>query len=162
MTASTEGESTWCLVMAVRAAGDAVDQARTCLWLASRFQFGEGLGGLGEGVGDGSVPVHARATGPQFPRARSAEGSHDCCAACQNEPRRLDHVGFRGALDNRGSIGPGGCKCARDQMEDDGYPEALTAPSKGVNGTAAELERAVRSPMRSASPIAQTWSRTLS
>ena len=38
-------------------------------WLGLRWEFAEGLGGLGEGVGDGLVPVHVRAAGAQFPRA---------------------------------------------------------------------------------------------
>jgi hypothetical protein len=79
------------------------------------------------------------AHGLAVPRARIAESSRDARAACQGEPRRLDHVGFGCALDNRGGIGPGGGKRARDQVEDDAHPDALTAPSKGVNGTAAEL-----------------------
>ena len=32
-------------------------------WLGPGLEFVEGLGGLGEGVGDGSVPVHVGAAG---------------------------------------------------------------------------------------------------
>jgi hypothetical protein len=46
-------------------------------WLGLRLEFAEGLGGLGEGVGDGLVPVHARAASAQFPRALLAQGCRD-------------------------------------------------------------------------------------
>jgi hypothetical protein len=70
--------------------------------------FVEGLGDLGEGVGEGLVPVHVSTAGSEFRRARISEGSHDCGAGCLGEPRHLNHVGFGCALDDRGSIGPGG------------------------------------------------------
>ncbi len=99
------------------------------------------MGGLGKGVGDGLVPVHCGAAGSQFPRARIAEGSRDGRAACQGEHRRLNHVGFGGALDDRGSLGPSGGKRAGDQVEDEAHSEAVSEPLEGVNGSAAELER---------------------
>ena len=42
-------------------------------WSAPGRRLFEGLGGLGEGVGDGLVPVHVRAAGAQFPRALIAQ-----------------------------------------------------------------------------------------
>jgi hypothetical protein len=38
-------------------------------WLSLGLEFAEGVGGLGERVGEGLVPVHVCATGAQFPRA---------------------------------------------------------------------------------------------
>ena len=38
-------------------------------WLSRGLEFAEGLSGLGEGVGDDLVPVHARAAGAQCPGA---------------------------------------------------------------------------------------------
>ena len=59
-------------------------RSRTCSCKDLGLAFVEGLGGLGEGVGDGLVPVHVRAAGAQFPRALFAEGSRygrgDCWA----------------------------------------------------------------------------------
>jgi hypothetical protein len=60
-----------------------------------------------------------------------------------SELRRLAHVSFGGALDDRGRIRPGGDKRARDHVEDEAHPET-TAPLETANGTAAELERAGR------------------
>ncbi|MGN6176058.1 MAG: hypothetical protein ACTHPS_24385 [Streptosporangiaceae bacterium] len=37
--------------------------------LGRGFEFGEGLRGLGEGAGEGLVPVHVRAAGAKLPRA---------------------------------------------------------------------------------------------
>src|SRR5260370_2240279 len=54
-------------------------------WLRFGFEFAEGLGGLGEGVGDGLVPVHVRAACALFPRAFLAQ----CC--------RQDRVGQLGS-----------------------------------------------------------------
>src|SRR5437868_4075823 len=50
------------------------------------------------------------------------------------------YVGFGGALDDRGSFGPGGDQHARDDVEDEAHPET-TAPLEAADGTAAELER---------------------
>jgi F0F1-type ATP synthase membrane subunit c/vacuolar-type H+-ATPase subunit K len=36
-------------------------------WLDLGSGFAEGLGGLGEGVGEGLVPLHVRAAGAEFP-----------------------------------------------------------------------------------------------
>jgi hypothetical protein len=44
-----------------------------CSRLGAGFEFAEGLGGLGEGVGKGLVPVHVRAAGAEFPGALVAE-----------------------------------------------------------------------------------------
>jgi len=41
------------------------------------LEFAEGLGGLGEGVGEDLVPVHVRAACAQFPGALFAQGL--CC-----------------------------------------------------------------------------------
>ena len=46
------------------------------LWLCLGFGFGEDLGGLSQGVGDGLVPVHVRAAGAEFPRALTGQGCH--------------------------------------------------------------------------------------
>ena len=48
-------------------------RSRTCSRKDLGLGFAEGLGGLGEGVGDGLVPVHVRAAGMQFPRALLAQ-----------------------------------------------------------------------------------------
>jgi hypothetical protein len=47
--------------------------AAACSWLGAGSDFAEGLGGLGEGVGKGLVPVHARAAGAELPSALIAE-----------------------------------------------------------------------------------------
>lgn len=44
-------------------------EAAARLRLGPGFEFAEGLGDLGEGVGDGLVPAHVRAAGVEFPRA---------------------------------------------------------------------------------------------
>ena len=46
-------------------------------WLPLGSEVVESLGGLGEGVGEGLVPVHVRALGAQFPRALFAQGCRD-------------------------------------------------------------------------------------
>ena len=46
-------------------------------WPGRGFKIVESLGGLGEGVGEGLVPVHVRALGAQFPRALFAQGCRD-------------------------------------------------------------------------------------
>src|SRR4249919_600983 len=104
-------------------------------WLPLGSEVVEGLGGLGEGVDDGLVPVHVRPAGAQLLHVFIA----------QSYPRvhawRCDHVGFGGALDGRGGSGPGGGERARDHVEDEAHPEVVTAPPEAANGTAAELER---------------------
>jgi hypothetical protein len=92
-------------------------------------------------VGKGSVPLHYGAACSQFPRAPISDGFGDGRAACQGEHRRLGYVGFGGALDDGGSLGPGGGKRAGDEVEDEAHSEAVTEPLESGNGTAAELER---------------------
>src|SRR6516165_11440890 len=45
-----------------------------CSWLGGGIRFAEGLGGLGQSVNEGLVPVHVRAAGAQFPGALLAQG----------------------------------------------------------------------------------------
>jgi hypothetical protein len=47
-----------------------------------------------------------------------------------SEIRRLDHIGFGGARNNRGSLGPGGGKRARDELDDEAHLEVVTGPLK--------------------------------
>jgi hypothetical protein len=75
---------------------------------------------LGEGIGDGLVPVHVRSAGAQFARALFAQGSRDSGGDQLRSPRRLDpQVGLRCAQDDRGILRLGGGKRARDHVEGD-------------------------------------------
>src|SRR4029453_14683296 len=51
-----------------------VSTGATCSWLSPGFEFVEGLGGLGKGVGDGLVPVHVGAAGAGFCPGLRARG----------------------------------------------------------------------------------------
>ena len=104
------------------------------------MEFVEGLGGLGKGVGDGLVPVHVGTAGAEFSRALLAQSFRDDQADQRSDSRRLGHIGFGGALNDRGSLRLGGGKRARDHVEDEAHPEAVTARLEGADGTAAELE----------------------
>src|SRR5215203_321667 len=106
----------------------------TCLWLSPGFEFVEGLGGLGQGVGDGFVPVHVGAAGVEFSRALLAQGFCDDQADRLSDCRRLVHIGFGGALNDRGSLRTDGCKRARDHVQDGAYPEEATAPLYRADG----------------------------
>src|SRR5215203_4866626 len=112
----------------------------TCLWLSPGFEFVEGLGGLGQGVGDGLVPVHVGTAAVEFSRALLAQSFRDDQADQPSESRRLDHIGFGRALNDRGSLRLGGGKCAADNEEDEAHQEALTAPLECADGTGAELK----------------------
>src|SRR5690348_11809713 len=105
------------------------------LWLPLKSEVVEGLGGLGDGIGDGLVPVHVRPAGAQLPHAFIAQGYPRVHA------RRRDHVGVGGALDGRSGIRPGDGERACDHVEDEAHPETVTAPPEAANGAAAELER---------------------
>src|SRR5215207_142385 len=116
-----------------------VPTGATCSWLSPEFELVEGLGGLGEGVGDGLVPVHVGAAGAEFSRVLLAQSfRHE--ADQPSDCRRLGHIGFGRALNDRGSLRPGGGKRARDGVEDGIHREAVTAALEGVNGAAAELK----------------------
>jgi hypothetical protein len=117
-----------------------VSTGAPCSWLSPGLEFVEGLGGLGKGVGDGLVPVHLGTAGAQFSRALLAQSFGDDQAEHSSDSRRLGHIGFGGALDDRGSLRLGGGKRARDEVEDPAHQEAATAPLEGADGTAAELE----------------------
>jgi hypothetical protein len=105
----------------------------------SGIGFVEGLGGLGEGVAEGLVPVHVGAAGAEFSRALLAQSfRHE--ADQLSDSRRLGHIGFDRALNDRGSLRLGVGKRARDDVEDGIYREAVTAPLEGLNSAAAELE----------------------
>src|SRR5467141_2133375 len=104
-------------------------------WLRLGSEIVEGLGGLGDGVGNGLVPVHVRPAGAQLPYAFIVQSYRRVHA------RRRDHVCFGGAQDGRGRSGSGGGERARDHVEDEAHPEAVTAPPEVADGTAAELER---------------------
>ena len=106
------------------------------------MEFAEGLGGVGEGVGDGLVPVHARALSAAFPCALFAQNLRHDQTDHLGEYRRLDHAGFGGALDDRGGLRPRAGEGARDDVEDGAHLETVTAPLEAADGTAAELERA--------------------
>jgi hypothetical protein len=80
----------------------------SCSWLSPGFEFVEGVGGLSEGVGDGLVPVHVGAASAKFSRALHAQSFRDDQADQPSESRRLDHIGFGRALNDRGSLRPGG------------------------------------------------------
>ena len=98
------------------------------------------MGGLSEGVGDGLVPVHLGAAGAKFSRALLAQSFRDDQAEQPSDSRRLGHIGFGGALNDRGSLRLGGGKRARDDVEDEAHQEAVTAQLEGADGTAAELK----------------------
>jgi hypothetical protein len=110
--------------------------------LAFGSEFVKGLGDLGEGVGDGLVPVHVRAVCAQFPRALFIQGCLRRRADGSGGVRRRDRVGVGGAVDDRGGSGLGFGERVRDYVEDDGHPEAVAAPLQAADGTAAEFERA--------------------
>ena len=100
----------------------------------------EGLGGLGKGVGDGLVPVHVGTAGAEFSRALLAQSFRHDQAQQPSEIRQLAHIGFGRALNDRGSLRPGGGKRARDDVQDGAHQEAVTGPLEGVNAVAAELK----------------------
>src|SRR2546430_12621604 len=110
-------------------------------WLGPGLEFVEGLGGLGEGVGDGLVPVHVRAAGAQFPGVLFTQGCRHGRVDLLSGPCRFEDVGFGGTQDDRGSIRPGCGERGREYVEGDAHPEAVTAPPKAADGTAAEVER---------------------
>jgi hypothetical protein len=114
--------------------------AATCSWLCPGVELVEGLGGLGKGVGDGLVPVHVGAAGAEFSRALLAQSFRDDQAEQPSDSRRLGHIGFGRALNDRGSLRLGGGKRSRDDEEEEAHQEAVTAPLDGADGTAAELE----------------------
>src|SRR5690348_10561046 len=116
-------------------AAPAVPGGSSRSWLRLGSEVAEGLGGLGDGIGDGLVPVHVCPAGAQLPYAFIAQSYPRVHA------RRRDNVGFGGPLDGRGRSGSGGGERARDHVEDEAHPEAVTAPPEVANGTAAELER---------------------
>ena len=103
--------------------------------------FLEGLGGFREGVGDGLVPVHVLAAGALFPRTLFAQGCLHGGGDQLGSPRRVDHVGFGCAEDDCGSFRLCGGKRARDHVEGDAQPEAVTAPLEAADGVAGEFER---------------------
>ena len=49
----------------------------TCSWLSLGLELVEGLGGLGEGVGEGLVPVHVGTAGAEFARTLLAQSFGD-------------------------------------------------------------------------------------
>src|SRR6516165_12101961 len=104
------------------------------------LELAEGLADLGEGVGEGLVPVHVRAAGAEFPGALLTQGCRHDRADQLSSPRRLADVGFGGAVDDRGGIWPGGGQRGRDDVEGEAHPLAVAAPLKAVDGTVAELE----------------------
>jgi len=106
-----------------------------------KLEFAEGLGGLGEGVGDDLVPVHVRAAGVEFSRTFCAQRCRQQLAKLNNPVRRSDCVGLGGALDDRSRIGAGGGEHGCDHVEDEAHPDAVTPPLKAVDGAAAEFER---------------------
>ena len=87
-------------------------EAAACSWLGLGLELAEGLGGLGEGVGKGLVPVHLRAVCAEFLRALIAQGLRHDQADQLSSRLRLGHVGFGGTQDDRGGFGPGGGKRA--------------------------------------------------
>jgi hypothetical protein len=54
--------------------------------------------------------------------------------------RRLEHIGFGGTLDDRGSLRPGGGERARHHVGDQAHPETA-APPEASDGTAAGFKR---------------------
>jgi hypothetical protein len=109
-------------------------------WLGLGLKLGEGLGGLGQDVGEGLVAIHIGATGTEFSRALLAQSFGDDQADHPSDSRRLSHIGFGRALNHRGSLRLGGGKRARDDVEDEAHTEAVTGPLEAVNGTAAEFK----------------------
>src|SRR5215831_1061407 len=116
-------------------------EAAARLRLGPGFEFAEGLGDLGEGVGDVLVPVHVRAAGVEFLRALFAQRCRQVRAELNNQPCGPYRVGLGGALDDCGGIGPGGGEYAHDHVEDEARPDTVTAPLKAADGAAAELKR---------------------
>src|SRR5262252_9946361 len=116
-------------------------EAAARLRLGPGFELAEGLGDLGEGVGDGLVPVHVRAAGVELPRALFAQRCRQARAELSNQPGRPGRVALGGALDDGGGIGPGGGKYARDHVEEEAGPDTVTASLEATDGAAANLER---------------------
>ena len=84
------------------------------------LEFGAGLGGLGEGVGEGLVPAHGSAAGAQFPRALFAQGCpHDQGYRLRNRGWR-GHVGVGGAQADGGGVGPAAASPAAHPPPDSG------------------------------------------
>ena len=117
-----------------------VSTGATWLWLGSGLEFVEGLGGLGKGVGDGLVPVHVGAAGAEFSRAVLAQSFGDDQADQRSDSRRVGHIGFGRALNDRGILRLGCGKGARDDVESDAHQEVVTGPLEGADAAAAELE----------------------
>jgi hypothetical protein len=79
------------------------------------------------------------------PRARSsrallAQSFRDDQADQPSDSRRLGHIGFGCAPNDRGGLRLGSGKRARDDVEDEAHQDPVTAPLEGADGTAAELE----------------------
>src|SRR6516164_6240463 len=102
------------------------------------FEISEGLGGLAQGVGDGLVPVHVRTAGAQFPGALLAQGRRYGRTDQLIGHRHLEDVGFGGALNGRGGLGPGGGQRARDPMEIETHQAAVAARLEGADDPVAE------------------------
>jgi hypothetical protein len=129
---------------------------------AFRIELIQSLIGLGEGVGDGLFPVHLRAASAELPGSLFSQRCRHNRVDHLIGPRRLNHVGLRGTLDDRGRIWTVAAS-APARMERAGPIRTRSPPQRRPRMAPRPSSRAaVTSPTRNAIPVALPRSNALS